>query len=97
MTRFQGKTAIVTGAGSGLGRATAERLAAEGATVACLDVAVEAAEKTAARIKEHGGKARAYAVDVSDPASVAAAVPLADSLNAYHAARFAGSEVLFRL
>jgi NAD(P)-dependent dehydrogenase (short-subunit alcohol dehydrogenase family) len=74
MTRFQGKTAIVTGAGSGLGRATAERLAAEGATVAGLDVAVAAAEETAARIKEHGGRARAYAVDVSDPASVAATV-----------------------
>ena len=70
----EGQAAIVSGGASGLGRATAERLAAEGATVACLDVAVEAAEKTAARIKEHGGKARAYAVDVSDPASVTAAV-----------------------
>ena len=40
MNRFTGQTAIVTGAGSGLGRATAVRLAAEGAAVACLDIAL---------------------------------------------------------
>ncbi len=70
MHRFEGRTAVVTGAGSGLGRATAIRLAQEGAAVACLDLALDAAEQTAAAITEAGGRARAYAVDVSDPVSV---------------------------
>ena len=64
----------MTGAGSGLGRATARLFADEGAPVACLDIAADAAEKTAADIAEHGGVARAYRVDVSDPGSVKDAV-----------------------
>ncbi|MFM7144442.1 MAG: SDR family NAD(P)-dependent oxidoreductase [Alphaproteobacteria bacterium] len=68
--RFEGKTAIVTGAGSGLGRATALLLGSEGATVACLDMAQDAAEGTVATIGSAGGRARAWKVDVSDPASV---------------------------
>jgi NAD(P)-dependent dehydrogenase (short-subunit alcohol dehydrogenase family) len=67
--RFHETIAVVTGAGSGLGAATAKRLAGEGAKVACLDVAMEAAEATAAAC---GG--RAYRVDVSDPAQVREAV-----------------------
>ena len=65
--RFAHRTAIVTGAGSGLGAATARRLAAEGAVVACLDVAQEPAAATAGAV---GNGARAYCVDVSDAPAV---------------------------
>lgn len=74
MTRFAGRMAVVTGAGSGLGQATAARLAQEGAATACLDLAADAAEATAAAIRASGGTARAYQVDVADPESVRAAV-----------------------
>ena len=74
MNRFKERIAIVTGAGSGLGRATAVQLAAEGAAVACFDVILDAANETVAKIKAAGGTARAYQVDVSDPTSVRTAV-----------------------
>ena len=68
--RFSDRVAIVTGAGSGLGRATASLLAREGAAVGGLDIAGDAVEKTAAEIGEAGGTGRAYQVDVRDPAAV---------------------------
>lgn len=77
MERFRDKVAFVTGAGSGIGKATAIRFGAEEATVACLDVRLETAEATAAAVREAGAKAEAFAVDVSNPESVAAAVAAA--------------------
>ncbi len=74
MQRFVDQSVIVTGAGSGLGRATAQRLASEGASVACLDLVADAVEQTASGIAEDGAKAIAIQADVSDPASVQAAV-----------------------
>jgi NAD(P)-dependent dehydrogenase (short-subunit alcohol dehydrogenase family) len=75
--RFHDTTALVTGAGSGLGAATARRLAQEDAVVACLDVALDAAERTVAEVVAAGGRARAYGVDVSDPTAVREAVAAA--------------------
>ncbi|MFL5751423.1 MAG: SDR family NAD(P)-dependent oxidoreductase, partial [Chloroflexota bacterium] len=67
--RLEGKVTIVTGAGSGIGRATAIRFAEEGARVTCVDVNREAVEATAAEI---GGAAYATAADVADAAQVRA-------------------------
>ena len=72
MTRFTGKVALVTGAGSGIGRATARLFAAEGATVACLDL--NGADETAAAIADDGGSARDWTADVSDAAAIASIV-----------------------
>jgi 2-hydroxycyclohexanecarboxyl-CoA dehydrogenase len=58
--------ALVTGAGSGIGRATALALARRGARVLCADIDAASAEKTAAACEENGGAAHAYEVDVAD-------------------------------
>lgn len=77
MGRLDGKIAVVTGTSSGIGRATAVRLAQEGAKVACLDVVEDVNEKTAAQIRESGGVASAHVCNVADRSSVQAAVAAA--------------------
>lgn len=72
--RFSGKVAFVTGAASGIGRACAQRLAAEGAAVVVADIDASGAEKSAAELRDAEADARAVSVDVADPASVEAAI-----------------------
>jgi NAD(P)-dependent dehydrogenase (short-subunit alcohol dehydrogenase family) len=72
--RYDGRIVIVTGAGSGIGRATALRLAQEGASVACLDVADDGNKATAAEAATMGSDSRALHCDVSDEQSVADAI-----------------------
>src|SRR5688572_20844824 len=74
MRGLQGKTAIVTGAGSGIGRAIATRLAAEGVTVGVFDINPTGANETVAAIEKAGGKALAVGCDITDYEAVKAAV-----------------------
>lgn len=82
-----GKVVLVTGAGSGMGRATAEVFAAEGALVALTDLAGSAIEDIAAELRAKGHQARAWVLDVSDAAAIRAVVPEV-------AAAFGGLDVL---
>ena len=76
MTRFIGRHVVITGAGSGIGKATAELFAGEGAAVACIDL--KGADETVAGITAAGGTATAFVCDVSKAAeaetTIAAAV-----------------------
>jgi meso-butanediol dehydrogenase/(S,S)-butanediol dehydrogenase/diacetyl reductase len=85
--RLSGKVAVVTGAGSGIGRAAALRFAADGADVLIADIAAAAAEQVAAEIVAKGGRAVAMTVDVSDPAQV-------EAMAARAVAEFGGVDIL---
>jgi NAD(P)-dependent dehydrogenase (short-subunit alcohol dehydrogenase family) len=72
--RLDGKNALITGAASGIGRASAIRFAEEGANVCVADRQIAAAEETAAAVRKLGRKGAAVQVDVSNPAQVQAMV-----------------------
>jgi len=77
--RHANKNAFITGAGSGIGRETALRLAREGAAVLATDVNLDSARETVSLIEAEGGPALAARVDVRDRGEIAAAVDLARS------------------
>jgi NAD(P)-dependent dehydrogenase (short-subunit alcohol dehydrogenase family) len=81
MFRLDGRTAVVVGAGSGIGAASAEGLAQFGAEVVCADAVLAGAEATAERIIADGGRATALALDLLDADAVRAA---ASSMPAPH-------------
>jgi len=81
VAKFTGRIAIVTGGGSGIGRATALLFAREGASVTVGDIAAERAGAVVAEIEAQGGTARAQLVDVADAAAVEAMV--ADTVSAF--------------
>ena len=72
--RFAGKVAFVTGAGSGIGRATAIAFAAEGADVVLADIDTVGNEETARLVAEHGGRVLAMKCDVTSSSDIQAVV-----------------------
>ena len=68
--RLEARVAVVTGAGHGIGAATAKRLARDGALVAVCDLRPQAADQTAAQIVSAGGRAQAFIADVADRSAV---------------------------
>ena len=67
---FRNKVFLVAGAGAGIGRATAKLAANAGAAVACIDVSSEAADETAAMVKDLGARSMALQCDITDEAAV---------------------------
>src|SRR5258705_94991 len=82
-----GRVALVTGAASGIGQATAHRFAAEGARVVVVDIDERGAEAVAATIRTGGGQASAFRADVARPAD-------AEAMIAHAVAAFGGLDVL---
>jgi NAD(P)-dependent dehydrogenase (short-subunit alcohol dehydrogenase family) len=87
MTRLDSKVAIVTGAGGGIGSATAQLLASRGAKVVVADIRVPSAERVVQLIESHGGSALPWGVDLADEASIVALVRAALD-------RFGGVDIL---
>jgi 2-hydroxycyclohexanecarboxyl-CoA dehydrogenase len=71
---LQGRRTLITGAASGIGRATAIRLAEEGAIVGILDLDGDGAEETAGMLRSAGAEAHSFTVDIVDPTAVAQAI-----------------------
>ncbi|QIN77478.1 glucose 1-dehydrogenase [Rubrobacter marinus] len=76
--RLENRVALVTGAGRGIGRAIALRLAEEGADVLATDIDPELAEETASAVRKIGREARATQVDVADPAQIKEVTAMAE-------------------
>ena len=74
LRRFEDRVALVSGAASGIGRATAIRLASEGASVLCVDLQPEALEETVKSCTEAGSQVESSLCDVSDPAAIEALI-----------------------
>ncbi|HEU5248724.1 MAG TPA: 3-oxoacyl-[acyl-carrier-protein] reductase [Thermoanaerobaculia bacterium] len=74
MQRFEGRVALVTGASRGIGEAVARRLASEGAAVLAAARSTPSLDRVVAEISSSGGRARAIVLDVTEPASIDAAV-----------------------
>lgn len=72
MKRLQDRVAVVTGGGSGIGRATCERLAREGCDVAVVDLNAASAEETAGLVRAHGRRASVHVANVADKARMTA-------------------------
>ncbi len=75
---IRGKVALITGAGSGIGRATAVRLAAEGARIVVADVDIAGAQETVRQVERGGGSAAAVQVDLARTADVVTMVQFAE-------------------
>lgn len=77
MNDIDGGVALVSGAASGIGRATAQRFAEEGASIVAVDIDVEGGEETVSQIESEGGEATFIKTDVTDESDLAAAVETA--------------------
>jgi NAD(P)-dependent dehydrogenase (short-subunit alcohol dehydrogenase family) len=80
--RFEGKVAMVTGAASGIGQATAVAFGHEGASVVIVDIDENLAEQTATEIRQHGGEAVVYPTNIAD--EVAVQKMIAEVVNHWH-------------
>ncbi len=91
MKGLSGKTVIVTGGGGGIGRAVCLRFAEEGSLVAVLDRDASAAQTTVDLVTEAGGKAKAYAADITDYAAIVSTVAAIENVTPFPSDEVVGS------